>query len=256
MPPLVYAQQKLDTIFYNKNWNVTQIKDSIAFYRVITKINGKFNVKDYYSNKILQMTGTYASVEKGIREGYFKYYDEFGKISSEGSFKKNLKIGVWKSYKKNKLWTKTNYVNDTIHGDFVVYYPNGTIKRNEVYKKGEFKVGLCYSQNGNDTTYFPFKISPEFRGGEEEMMKSLSYHTEYPKTAIENKIEGKVIVRFCIDYDGSITDASVISNTPDILNQSALNCLKKLPSWNPGKVDGEPVRVYFTLPIVFKLQGD
>ncbi len=62
-----------------------------------------------------------------------------------------------------------------------------------------------------------------------------------------------MIVRFYVDYDGSIGDATVVSNTPDILNQSALNGLKKMPKWNPGKEDGEPIRVYFTLPILFKL---
>ena len=253
MPIILVAQQKLDTIFYNQNWKVTKVKDSITFYRLITKINGKFNVKDYYLSKTLQMTDTYSSIEKDIRDGYFKYYDEFGKISSEGSFKKNWRYGVWKDYKKNKLWTETNYVNDTIHGNFVVYYPNGMIKRNEVYRKGKFKIGLCYSQDGNDTAYFPFKISPEFRGGQEEMMKSLSYHMEYPKAAKDSNIEGKVIVRFCVDYDGSIVDATVVSNSPEILNQSAIKCLKKMPKWNPGKEDGEPIRVYFTLPILFKL---
>ncbi len=253
MPIILVAQQKLDTIFYNQNWKVTKVKDSITFYRLITKINGKFNVKDYYLSKTLQMTGTYSSIEKDFRDGYFKYYDEFGKIYSEGSFKKNCKSGIWKVYKKNKLWTETNYVNDTIHGNFMVYYPNGMIKRNEVYRKGEFKIGLCYSQDGNDTNYFPFEIAPEFRGGEEEMMKSLSYHIVYPKAAKDSKIEGKVIVRFYVDYDGSIGDATVVSNTPDILNQSALNGLKKMPKWNPGKEDGEPIRVYFTLPILFKL---
>jgi protein TonB len=84
-------------------------------------------------------------------------------------------------------------------------------------------------------------------------MKSLNYHIAYPKAAKDSKIEGKVIVCFYIDYDGSIGDATVVSNTPDILNQSALNGLKKMPNWNPGKIDGEPVRVYYTLPIVFKL---
>ena len=253
MPTYLKAQQKLDTIFYNKNWKVTKVKDSIAFYRLTTKINGKYNVKDYYLNKTLQMTGTYASIEKEIRDGYFKYYDDYGKISSEGLFKKNWRNGVWKEYKKNKLWTETNYINDTMHGNFAVYYPNGTLKRNEIYKKGVFINGLCYAQNGNDTTYFPFEIQPEFRGGEKEMMKSFSYHMEYPKAAMDSKLEGKVIVRFCVDYDGSIMDATVISNTPDILNQSVLNCLKKIPKWNPGQIDGEPIRVYYTIPLVFKL---
>lgn len=80
MPTYLKAQQKFDTIYYNQNWEVTKVKDSIAFYRLTTNVNGKFNVKDYYLNETLQMTGTYISIEKDIRDGYFKYYDEYGKI--------------------------------------------------------------------------------------------------------------------------------------------------------------------------------
>jgi protein TonB len=166
----------------------------------------------------------------------------------------DLKNGVWKNYKNNKLWTETNYVNDTKHGKFVVYYPDGVIKRDELFRKGESINGLCYTQKGNDTTYYPFEILPEYRGGEEEMYKAINYYLKYPQQAIENKIEGTVIVRFYVDVDGRIGDATVVSNTPDILNQSALKCLKKMPKWNPGKEDGVPVLIYFALPFMFKLE--
>lgn len=119
MPSCLVAQQKLDTIFYNQNWKETKVKDSISFYRLATKVNGKYEVRDYYVNKTLQMTGAYTSIVQDIKDGFFKYFDEFGKLSSQGNYKKNLKNGVWKNYKNNKLWTETNYLNDTMHGNFM-----------------------------------------------------------------------------------------------------------------------------------------
>jgi hypothetical protein len=64
LPSLVNAQQKLDTIFYNQNWKETKVKDSISFYRLATKVNDKYEVKDCYANKTLQMTGTFTSTEQ------------------------------------------------------------------------------------------------------------------------------------------------------------------------------------------------
>lgn len=84
------------------------------------------------------------------------------------------------------------------------------------------------------------------------MIRAINYYTEYPKAALETKIDGKVILRFYIDVDGSIGDIKVLSSSPDILNQSAIQCLKKMPKWNPGKEDGEPIKVYYWLPFVFK----
>ena len=253
LPTIVSAQQKLDTIFYNKNWKETKVKDSVAFYKLVTKVNNKYEVKYYYVNKTPLMTGTYTTTEQDIKDGYFKYFDEFGKLTEEGFYKNNLKEKMWKSYVNGKLWLEINYLNDNYNGTFTSFYKNGKIKRKDYFENGDFKMGNCYDKNGIDTLYYPFRIPPEFIGGEEKLYKYLGENVNYPDEAKRKGIEGKVIVKFYVDEKGKIVNTTVISNTPEILNQSAIKCVNEMPNWVPGLQDGEKVQVYYTIPIVFKL---
>ena len=75
-----------------------------------------------------------------------------------------------------------------------------------------------------------------------------------PKKARKNNTEGKVVVRFVVDEDGYVTHAEVISGIGSGCDEEALRVVSSMPKWQPGTQNGEPVRVYFTLPIMFKLQ--
>lgn len=253
MPFFLQAQQKLDTIFYNQNWEVTKVKDSIEYYRIATKVKNEFQVNDYYTNNQLQMSGTFISLDKENRNGNFKFYTKLGELSSEGIYKNNLKQGVWKEYKNGKLWVSSMYEEDSLNGEFLVFYPTGKIKRNDIYRKGELKVGLCYDKNGNDTTYFPFEEYAQFEGGEEEMEKFISETIEYPDKALNEKLSGRVIVRYYVDVKGRVKEPLIMSNTPEILNKSALKCIKLMPDFTPASIDGVKIGTYFYLPIVFNL---
>lgn len=253
LPSLVKAQQKKDTVFFNQNWEVTKAKDSVAFYKLTNKIKGKYYVKYYYVNNLLFMTGTYTTKEQDIKDGFFKYYDELGVLTEEGFYKNNLKEKIWKNYVNGKLWLEIYYLNDKYNGSFTSFYRNGSVKRKDYFENGDFKMGNCYDKNGNDTLYYPFKIEPVFIGGEEKMYKYLSENVYYPEEAQRKGIEGRVMVKFNVDEKGKIVNTIVISKTPEILNQSAINCVNSMPNWIPGLLDGEIVEVYYTLPILFKL---
>jgi len=253
IPTILLAQQKLDTVFYNMFWKETNVKDSIEYYRIAIKVKNEFQVNNYYANNQLQMSGTFISLDKENRNGNFKFYTKLGELSSEGIYKNNLKQGIWKDYKNGKLWVSNMYEDDSLNGEFLVFYPNGKIKRNDIYRKGELKVGLCYDKNGNDTTYFPFREHAQFEGGEEEMEKFISETIEYPDKALNEKITGRVIIRFYVDVKGRVKEPLIISNTPEILNKSALKCIKLMPNFTPASIDGVKIGTYFYLPIVFNL---
>ena len=248
------GQQKLDTIFYDIFWKETKVKDSIEYYRIAIKTKKEFIVNDYYySNHKLQMSGTFNSLDKEDRNGLFKFYEKSGELSSEGIYVNNLKQGEWKEYNNGKLWVSSNYKNDSLHGEFLAFHPNGKVKRNDIYRMGELKVGLCYDKNGNDTTYFPFREDAQFIGGEEEMYKFISETIEYPEKAFKEKIEGRVIVRFYVDTDGKIKNPEILSKTPEILNKSALKCIRLMPDFMPASEDGVKIGIYFVLPIFFQI---
>lgn len=96
---------------------------------------------------------------------------------------------------------------------------------------------------------------PEFPGGQAAMMKFLSDNIRYPVIAQENGIHGRVVCNFVVERDGSITDVQVLRGVDPSLDKEAIRVIQQMPRWTPGKQRGSPVRVRFTLPVVFRLQN-
>lgn len=94
---------------------------------------------------------------------------------------------------------------------------------------------------------------PEFPGGTSEMMKFLSENIKYPVEAKEKGIDGRVIVNFIVNKDGSISDPNVVRGANPLLDAEALRVISMMPKWKPGEQRGQHVNVRFTLPIVFRL---
>lgn len=95
---------------------------------------------------------------------------------------------------------------------------------------------------------------PQFPGGEAAMLKYLSDHIVYPPMAQENNVQGRVVVQFVIKKDGSIGDVKVVRGKDPDLDREAVRVVKTFPKFTPGKMNGQPVNVWYTLPINFKLQ--
>ena len=97
---------------------------------------------------------------------------------------------------------------------------------------------------------------PDYPGGMKAMMQFLSNNTIYPKEAIEQNIQGRVIVTFVVEADGSLSDISIARGIHELLDAEAIRVIKLMPKWKPGVKDGEPVRARFTVPVQFKLSVD
>ena len=95
---------------------------------------------------------------------------------------------------------------------------------------------------------------PSFPGGQQALFKFLSKNIKYPVVAEEAGIQGRVIVTFIVDVDGSLTDIKVKKHVDPSLDKEALRLMKMMPRWIPGKLDNIPVRVEYTLPTTFRLQ--
>ena len=95
---------------------------------------------------------------------------------------------------------------------------------------------------------------PMYPGGMQELMKYLQMNIRYPKEAQERGLQGRVIVQFVVNKDGSICDEHVVKSVDPQLDAEAFRAIRSMPNWIPGKQRGEPVRVRFTLPVTFRLQ--
>lgn len=95
--------------------------------------------------------------------------------------------------------------------------------------------------------------NPMFPGGNEALMKWLSKNLKYPASAQENGIQGRVLVQFVVNKDGSIVEPKVLRSVDPALDKEALRVVSTMPKWQPGKQRGKTVRVRFTLPVTFRL---
>ena len=95
---------------------------------------------------------------------------------------------------------------------------------------------------------------PSFPGGPSALMQYLSSNIKYPVVAEENGVQGRVIVTFVVEKDGSITDVRVVKGVDPSLDKEAQRVVKSMPKWIPGKQNGAAVRVKYTVPVTFRLQ--
>jgi TonB family protein len=94
---------------------------------------------------------------------------------------------------------------------------------------------------------------PSFPGGIEGMLEYLKNNMKYPESAVKNGIQGRVVVRFVVDSTGKVTNVEVIRSLDPACDAEAIRVVEAMPDWIPGKQSGNPVSVYYTLPILFSL---
>ncbi len=110
-------------------------------------------------------------------------------------------------------------------------------------------------ETGTENKIFTFvQQMPEYPGGENAMMQFIQDNLKYPSRARDNQTEGKVFVTFVVDEVGGIADIKVARDIGDGCGQAAVDVVKKMKNWSPGKQNGKAVRVQYTLPIDFTLQ--
>lgn len=94
---------------------------------------------------------------------------------------------------------------------------------------------------------------PVFNGGNKALKKWIVNNLVYPQVAMKNGIQGRVIVTFVIERDGSVSDVKMLRSVDPSLDKEAIRLVKSMPKWIPGKKDGASVRTQYTLPVMFRL---
>lgn len=97
-----------------------------------------------------------------------------------------------------------------------------------------------------------YEESPRFPGGDKAMLDFIKRNMRYPKCVKKEGVEGRVIVSFYVETDGSLTDLKIVKSVDSRLNKEALRIIKMMPKWKPGQLGGKIVRMKYSLPIQFK----
>ena len=162
-------------------------------------------------------------------------------IKKDNEVKEEDEIKLDEVEKSNKaIGTFTVEGNDEVGGE--VLKAKEEIKAPEPPKQEENKIFTVVEQ------------MPMYPGGDAALMQYLSSNIHYPAVAAENGVQGRVVVGFVVEKDGSITDVNVMRSVDPSLDREAMRVVKSMPRWTPGKQNGSAVRVKYQVPVTFRLQ--
>lgn len=110
------------------------------------------------------------------------------------------------------------------------------------------------SKTTKEKVYDVVEEMPAYPGGDGKLMSFIRDNVQYPAEAAKRKEQGLVVVQFVVEKDGSLTDFEINRHATPALDEAAIEVIKKMPKWKPGKTNGKPVRVRFSLPVSYRLK--
>lgn len=144
--------------------------------------------------------------------------------------------------------------NGQLDGTWKGVLKDGTLYCEEKYSKGELIEGKSYGRYRESYTYNKVEVKPEFQGGDAALIRFLQENIVYPYLEKNENIQGRVMLRFIVNTQGKVQNPIVVSSVSSGLDNEALRVVSMLPDFKPGILRGQPVNVYYNLPIVFRLR--
>jgi TonB family protein len=167
------------------------------------------------------------------------------------------KTGGWRVFVRPKLLLGSLIMGLGLTGTGLIEAQNKAPQKSQS-KINSIKANSKDSVKSDDdqTMYYTvIESMPQFPGGESALLSFIQKNlTKLPITQCYNGIPGKVICRFVVEKDGSVSNITVIRSLDPACDKEAVRVLKLLPKFTPGKQNGQAVRVYYTLPVIFKLE--
>ncbi len=248
----VFAQDS--TVYYNSAHSIVSRDSADYMVHFVRGVDGLYSVeRRRVKNNDLLSKGYCVTLDSPSFTGHYTAYSDSGMIVEEGTFVNNKKQGVWKYYYENtkQMWYNVDMVEDREDGTLKSFYRNGKLKRIEQLDKGMTISGNCYDKEGNDIKFTPFMQMPY---PEYSILQYLANNLNYPSAARKNRIEGRVKVNFIVDEKGKLTHFKIVKSLGHGCDEEVLRVMHLMPKWVPGTKDDEPIKVFYTQPVSFKLQ--
>jgi periplasmic protein TonB len=154
---------------------------------------------------------------------------------------------------------KPEVVNDTngltsipITDSLIAFGKNGNVTDSIGHDPGATTPDIPVEDN---TIFTVVQEKPEFPGGDEALFKFIGDNIKYPAEAESNNIQGRVILKFVVNPDGSVDKIELLRSVDPLLDTEAVRVVKTLPKFRPGKQNGVPVHVWFILPVFFRIEN-
>lgn len=231
----LFGNPTSEKIYQDIYWNKCDSLDAVFYLMVNDTIIDYDSCKRVYTysvKNVLLSIKEYTNFEEDILNGKCQHF-----------------------YPTGKLFYIEFYKNGKRDGEMRSYFESGELRRLEVYENGTLIKGNCYTKSGEDTTFYPMEVLPEFIGGEKALKRFLRFNIKYPKQARYKEIEGQVFIRFIINSSGRVSDIQIANKVNPILEEEAVRVISKMDGkWKPGLQENKPVDVRYMMPINFKLQ--
>jgi TonB family protein len=233
---------------------------------------------NWYENGQKEYTGYY---ENGESEGDWIFWDEEENKNAAGGYKDDKEEGIWERwYANGQLLSRGGYMNGLDTGtwegwfadgskDYLISYKNGRLDRTgqwffphgqmsaeEIYEEGKLIKSTYWDEAGKrlpDSA--KGETMPEYRGGTEAMWKFMADNLKYPEEALRKGIQGRVQVKFVLNEAGNISEPQIVKSVHRSLDEEAIRMVLSMPRWIPGRQFNRPVKVYFTIPVVFAIEN-
>ncbi|MBT2557578.1 energy transducer TonB [Hymenobacter sp. ISL-91] len=143
------------------------------------------------------------------------------------------------------------------HGEYRAYDIQGRLQKIAQFDKGKERKATCFSKTGATVSCKQYKYTeklPEFPGGQQELMSYIGRTLRYPDAALKQNLQGVVKLAFVVAETGEVRCVQVTQPLWPELDAEARRVLTSLPRFTPGQQNGEPVPVYFTVPVTFAIQ--
>jgi len=238
----------------------------------LEKSNGEFEKYEYLNKNTTQVSKRlYYASKKSQTPKLVEYYENGVLVrSSNTEYEHNYHGDV--SYLRKISGESSSYEYQYDNGNWIrcsqtrngysiikyrdiTMYPEDneiSVNKNNVQNQNNRGSKAMIDETDEDEIFHDVEKMPEFPGGQEALLAYLKKNAKYPASAHIDNVEGRVIVEFVVDKDGSINKPRVIKSLNYDCDIEALRVIKSMPKWNPGKQHGKAVRVKFTCPIMYR----
>jgi protein TonB len=219
-------------IYLDNHFHILKDKSIATYYRIIDSTENDIVEKTYFINDTIYQIIHYST--NGFRKQNGKHYEY---------------------YESGKLKYDIDYANNKLNGYVRGYFENGNKRRVDLYKNDTLIEGKCFTHEGFDTSHYIYSKTATYKGQNlEGFRRFVASKVKYPKIAIENKIQGRVVIEFSVNSKGEVGEINVIDSPDDSLSVAAKSAIVKSELWEPCIYEGKKAKQMFIIPIIFSFK--
>ena len=271
--PMQYSDKEINEILIHEQTHVREFHSLDIILAQLIILLCWFNPFSWLIRSEIRMNHEYLADKQVVTSGYDKKSYQYHLLGikhtslAAANFYNNFSVLPLKNRikmlnrKRTRNIMKSKYLMFIPVAALLVLFSNCTNTAEEATKEEE-KVDVKFvptevksdTIDTQDEVLDMVEVMPEFPGGVKALMSYLAKNIEYPKEAENAGMQGRVVVQFVVNTDGSIEDAKVVRAVNPLLDQEAIRVINTMPKWKPGMQDGKTVRVKYTVPIMFRLK--